>query len=444
MKNRIPGLLAIALCCALGASPATVAQDWIYSAKKGDTLWDLCIKYSNKKGCWIDLGTYNAITNDRGIRPGSDIRFPKAWLSTLPEVGRVLAVQGDVEYDEKSSGDFVPLVSGQTLALGSKIVSGQGSVTITLENDAGTVLLRENSELELRSLGDLPSGGVAAELELLRGEADAEVTPDKGSRFQIKTPSAIAAVRGTKYRVRALQDSTRSEVLLGSVAVKSDGAILVPAGFGVLAQAGKPIGKAQQLLSAPVFSQTRVDSTVPVAISWQNNPEAVSWQLDIMSENGQDLVSFFRPASSNFVINDLAEGCYRAVVRGVDQKGFNGLDGGIPLCVVPALAAPQNASVASGEDKTEYRIQWDEVAGANAYRVEVASDASFQTVLTTETVSANTVSVTPAGESNFAVRVVALDSHGNSSLPGDIVEHRRKSYLVPALSVLAALAVILL
>lgn len=444
MTTRVPALLAIGMYCALAVSQPAAAQDWIYSAKKGDTLWDLCIKYSNKKGCWIDLGKYNAITNDRMIQPGTDIRIPKAWLSSLPEVGRVLTVRGNVEYDEKSSGDLIPLVSGQALALGSRIISGQGSATIALENDAGTVLLRENSELELMSLGRSPDGGVAVELELLHGEADADVKSDSGSRFQIKTPSAIAAVRGTKYRVRTAQGSTRSEVLSGSVSVKSEGAVLLPAGFGVLAQTGKPIGKAHQLLPAPVFNQKRIDSTLPVAIEWQGSPEAISWQLDIVTENGKELVSFFRPLDPRIVINELPEGCYRAVARGIDQQSFNGLEGGIPLCVVATLDAPLNTSIESGEDKNEYRILWDALETTERYRVEVATDPTFNTVLVSETVSGTTLSVTPPGNSGFAVRVTAMDSHGNSGVPGDIVEHRRKNHLVSALAVAAALAIILL
>ena len=202
------GLMAWALVL-----PSRVlAQDWIIRFHAGDTLWDLCIKYSNKRGCWIELGKYNNISDERTIQPGEEIRFPRAWLTSMPEVGQVESVSGDVRYEEKSRGAGVPLVVGQSLLLGSRIVSGDGRAQISLGNNSA-LLIRPDSELDLDSFSTGQGPGQVAELSLASGEVEVAVKPDSDSRFQIKTPAAIAAVRGTRYRVSSLSEATRSEVL---------------------------------------------------------------------------------------------------------------------------------------------------------------------------------------------------------------------------------------
>ena len=58
-------------------SPA-LAQDWLYKARPGDTIWDLCLEYTARSGCWKELARYNNIADDRAIPPGEEIRIPIA------------------------------------------------------------------------------------------------------------------------------------------------------------------------------------------------------------------------------------------------------------------------------------------------------------------------------------------------------------------------------
>ena len=64
--GKLPKALAFTALISV-AVPNAQADDWIVFAQEGDTLWDLCLKYTNKRGCWIELGKYNAISNDRAI-----------------------------------------------------------------------------------------------------------------------------------------------------------------------------------------------------------------------------------------------------------------------------------------------------------------------------------------------------------------------------------------
>lgn len=431
------------------ALPApALAQDWIVRFRPGDTLWDLCIKYSNKRGCWIELGKYNNVSDDRTIRPGEEIRFPKAWLTDMPVVGQVESVSGDVLYEEKSRGAGIPLVAGQSLLLGSRIVTGQGTAQITLGYNSA-LLLRPDSELNLDSFSTGRGAGQAAELSLDAGDVEVEVKPDSESRFQIKTPAAIAAVRGTRYRVSSLSGgsaSTRSEVLAGAVEVSGVGATLVPAGFGLLARQGQAPGKPRKLLPPPVFQSKRLDVPLPAVVQWQAHPAAVSWQLDLrLGEEGGELAATYALTEPEIALTGLSEACYRLVLRGVDAAGFNGLESQLPVCVVASLPAPTDISIDRFEDTpARYQVAWSAVAGASQYRLEVATDEGFGTVISSQEVTQLRAEITPGDVDRFSVRVSAIDEYANMGVPSRTEDHVRPNYIYPVALTAVFLFIILL
>lgn len=335
--RRHLAVFALSALCGLGAAGPATAQDWVYRVQPGDTLWGLCLEYTSKQGCWIELARYNAIDRDRRMAPGTEIRIPVDWLLQVPVAGRVLNVNGDVSYRPRRDDPATPLMAGQHVALGSVLVSGDGSARITL-GTYGELLLRPHSVLEISSVGAAETGGQSSQVHLEQGEVEAQVAPQSRSRFEVRTPSAIAAVRGTRYRVASLpqEDSTRGEVLEGVVAVQAASSVDVPAGFGVKATAGAPVGAPRKLLAAPRFEQRRIDAPLPVSVRWAGDPQAVAWQLDVYAagEHGTLLYSE-RPTDPVLVLESLDEGCYRVVARAIDSEGFNGLEQELPVCVQP-------------------------------------------------------------------------------------------------------------
>lgn len=327
--------LVLALVAALTAAPQALAQDWVYTFAKGDTLWTLCLKYSNKPGCWLELGKYNGIEGPRHIAAGTPIRIPVAWLATVPEVATVAAMQGDVRYDADSSGNFVAAVRGQALLLGSTIVTGAGSATLRRDDDS-EVLLRSGTVLRLDSTSVGITSGATTELTVEKGEIEVQVPPGKASRFEVRTPSAIAAVRGTQYRLAALGEATRGEVLRGSVDIAAASSTRVEAGFGVLAKKGEPVSEPRKLLAAPAFLAPVAKGPLPLQLRWSNNPEAVLWRVDIYQQGRAGALLETRETSAEHItFANLDEACYRFVVRGVDAQGFNGLQEQVQACVEP-------------------------------------------------------------------------------------------------------------
>lgn len=311
------------------------AHDWIYIASDGDTLWDICLEYTAKRGCAKALADHNNRSDySESLPVGTEIRVPYDWLLELPIVGSVISVQGEVSYQDYFGSKPMPLSAGQDLVLGSVLRSHSGSARISL-GDYSELLLRPNSILELSSLSSGDKPGQVGELVLDRGDVEVQVRPESRSRFEIYTPSAIAAVRGTQYRLASdvSGTSTRGEVLKGRIAMQTVSTTEVPAGFGLLARQGAEVGELHRLLPAPVFPAVDPNNlSLPVAVGWTGDSQANHWLVDIVSAEG-DLLVHERTNDTQITFDALPGGCHRMVVRGVDAEGFRGLDGETPLCV---------------------------------------------------------------------------------------------------------------
>lgn len=336
--------LSFFLVLALVSTRPVYAQDWVYEAQPGDTLWDLCLEYTAKRGCWQELGKYNRIANDRRIQPGTEIRIPVAWLLSLPVVGEVIGVEGEARYQEQDGSNPIPLIVGEQLVLGSIITTLEGSATISL-GDYSEIFIRPQSVLELSNISVGNSKAKVTRLQLDKGNVEIRVTPGSRSRFEVHTPSAIAAVRGTRYRVATVQrEATRSEVLTGLVAMRAETEKDVPAGFGLLAAKGEALGEPRKLLDPPRFESHDVTGAAPIVLKWERDPLAVQWLLDLYADSGAFLYST-RTTTPTTSYESLALGCYNVIARAIDADGFNGLESEVVLCVEPEeVQAPEPQS----------------------------------------------------------------------------------------------------
>ncbi len=344
-RQMLWALLASTL---LLAGPAR-ADDWIYYAEDGDTLWDLCLEYTNKRGCWIELGRINNISNGRRMPIGREIRIPRGWLVNPPRVGTVLSVEGATLVQR--SGGSTTLGAGDPLLLGDRLVSEGGAARLQL-GSRGEVLLRPYTTLELNNLSTQPQFQSDMELSLERGAVEVDVRPAEDSRFRIQTPAAIAAVRGTRYRLVVSEEdgvpSTRGEVLSGAVEVAAVDTVVLEAGYGITAKKGQKLAQARKLLPGPRFVGLPASAFGPVTLNWAADPGAAAWNLDVLRDNsGRDLFTSRRLVEPTATL-ELPVGCYQLVLRAIDADGFNGLESRAPLCVTeppppePPAPEPEN------------------------------------------------------------------------------------------------------
>jgi len=404
----------IAAVVAALSCPSAVAQDWLYQTREGDNLWDLCIRHTNKQGCWQELGDYNKISNDRAIPIGTTLRIPVAWLINVPSIGRATSVNGDVMYDQRNSGDLVPLTTGQEVHLGSRLVSSGGSAAVVLGNHS-QILVRPGASLLLKSLTGPGVVPAEAEIELNTGEIDAKVIPGRESRFEVTTPAAIAAVRGTGFRLGVSDTATslRGEVLEGEVAIRSQSEQSVPAGFGVIAEAGKPVPKPVELLPPPRYAQLAANLPRSGELAWEPHAEASSWIVDIFTGSGSKQLLSTHPVAEPMIALSLQPaGCYRFSVRAVDSQSLQGLNSETTACTHDPLPAPSGVSAESvGDD--QWQVTWNLVEEADSYVVTAVDTTSSEAVLTLTTTDTSLSFEAPEHQS-LAISVAAMGDAGIS------------------------------
>lgn len=147
--------------------------------------------------------------------PNGQVAAPEpAPLAVIHETAGTVSVQ--------KAGDPAPLPAEEDMDLGpgDRITTGtSGRITLSLR-DAHFVKLGGLATLTVREIrSDQVAGEIWARLALARGKLMAVVSglasPD--SRFEVETPSAVAAVKGTSFQVSAGTKSTTISVLEGVV-----------------------------------------------------------------------------------------------------------------------------------------------------------------------------------------------------------------------------------
>jgi len=398
-------LLFILLLFSL-AKPANAA-DWLYTIRPGDTLWSLCQQYTKEPNCWNKLGPLNNIDQNRKIPPGTRIRVPAGWLKVPAASAIITFTQGDVTYQHVGENK-APAAKGVKLPAGSILTTGKGSVTLVFA-DGSSMILEPNSHLELDALSSFESNGmVDSSVRLNRGTLKTRVIKrEPRSQFRTITPSAVAAVRGTEYRVNLVSEkgseeggeqsdnkSTLIEVYQGLVDVGAENTThSVPAGFGIVTKQGQAPQAPTRLLDKPLFlpfdenqnlTMTQVD---PITIQWQPIDTASGYQLNILTDQKKDaqpeaLIQTYRTKEHQVNLNTLAQGCYQLSLRAADPLGLHGLASRKRLCLTEVLAIPIFDGASSNDNsKPDKRISWSEISGAQGYRIEISEHPNFSALI---------------------------------------------------------------
>lgn len=137
-----------------------------------------------------------------------------------PESGTVTVADGDVKSVPEGGGEGTEVKGGDKVAVGTTIVTGAASRAVIVITPRSAIRVGENSEVLIaevdeestpqKVLVDVKDGGLAA---LLKPNAAGEMD------FRIKTPTGIAAARGTFYAVVVEDGKGYAQVKEGRVEI---------------------------------------------------------------------------------------------------------------------------------------------------------------------------------------------------------------------------------
>ena len=195
-----------------------------YVTHEGDTLYEIAGRYLRDSGDWAMLSRLNHVPAPRRMPAGIALRLPADKLKQDPESARVIATSGPAEHAFGKNPFTCRSRRARRSARATAFAPGHnGFVTLELP-DGSHVTVAQDGVLDIGTLRrTVLTGAGDRVLELQHGEVESQVThaTKKDDRFQIRSPSVVAGVRGTRFKVAYGGDAqtTAVEVLDGAVGV---------------------------------------------------------------------------------------------------------------------------------------------------------------------------------------------------------------------------------
>ena len=307
-----------------------------YAVKPGDTLPKLAAAHFVDPQGWQQAQTFNALSADATLVPGSILKLRQSWLKASPIRAEIVAWRGEVA--AVSGAVRTPVSVGLKLGEGDRLETGaNGFVTIRLP-DASLVTLPSNSRIRMERLRAVSlTQSIDRRFVLEAGRSESMVTPmtNAASKFMITTPVSVAAVRGTKFRVSYTPSEmkAREEVLEGKVEVgprgepsgKAGEVLLLP-GFGAVA-GPQGVSRAIALLPAPALeAPARVQTGEAVRFQLQTVPGAKSYVVELATD--ADFVDRFvelETSGTDIRFAAVPNGSLHVRIAARDANGLTGL-----------------------------------------------------------------------------------------------------------------------
>lgn len=355
-----------------------------YRAQLGDTLSVIAEQLTASRSNWAQLAKLNHIGNDRAIPVGTAIIIPVVLLPDDPSTAQVAAMSGNIDA-VAADGRPIAISIGATLSEGAVINTGSNSFLSLSLPDQSHIALPSNSQVKLSKLRTARyTNSPRTEITLLKGRVESKVSPlDKNKgRFEVHSPLAVAGVRGTDFRVDLVDDKVMTEVLSGGVAVAKNNqpaALTLHPGQGNVTNA-KGVGKAVALLPAPQLSgHPQLQERPAVRFTVEPMAGVHAYRAQIATDaDMRNIVSEAVSDNTEIKINGLEDGDYFVRTTALGQTGLQG----IPYITAFTLKARPEPPI-SIEPKNKSRSEdvlfsWAEVGNAQAYHLQVASDAAFK------------------------------------------------------------------
>jgi hypothetical protein len=349
-----------------------------YTTREGDSLYDIASRYMNGPADWAALSRLNHVPAPRRMPAGIVLRLPADRLKQDWETAQVVATSGPAER-AFGKNPYAPLTPDTTLVEGDRIRTGpNGFVTLELP-DGSFVTVAQEGELDIGRLRRTRLTGAGDRVfDLRHGEVESQVThaTKRDDRFQIRSPSVVAGVRGTRFKVTYSGDAQTTLVAVFDGAVGVDPAgrngwhaapapgaalqaseELVKARFGNVTRSGGAPGGPVELLPPPALTQpARVQDGKTVAFDLVPAEQAVGYRVQIARDADQlDLIRDLHVSAPHADFGDLPDGTY--FVR-IAATAANGLDGLPQVYAFERRQVGLDVSAAPRANSHDYEFRW--------------------------------------------------------------------------------------
>jgi hypothetical protein len=125
--------------------------------------------------------------------------FPRGAANSIANAATLTVLHGDVDA-QKAGGEFAPALDGDLLTTGDTVRANASGNAVVTFFEGSTLTVEAGSQVTVVSLGKTGAGAIQVSIEQTLGRTWASVQKlGSDSKFEIKTPTATATVRGTAF-----------------------------------------------------------------------------------------------------------------------------------------------------------------------------------------------------------------------------------------------------
>lgn len=366
------------------ASGAGVTPTWHYTMAEGDSVDAVAGKLLARNRSAAQLLRFNGLSSASELEAGDQLNIPLSWLDRQQQPASVVSLTGNVYHISGTTGRKQALRRDTGINVGDEILSEAGSATVRLA-DGSELRLSPHSRLMFNRLTHYGSVGlVDTSLRLRKGEVHSRVEPitTKGGHFEIRTPNAVASVKGTVFSMQTRTTGSDIQVTDGAVDFGPPGKTRrIPAGFAAsVSTAGSRDLSIRQLPPAPTLDPIpEVLNQLPAELTWQSDWPS-RYRLDIFNQETGSWIQSREVSGNRYDISKLDNGRYEIQLAAMDSSGLTGMPDTREVTVdlqarEPSLIAPANGDKLD-DDMPEFR--WDLNGTNEVARVEVAQTPAFE------------------------------------------------------------------
>ena len=298
-----------------------------YTVRKGDTLVNLGDKYLTRAETYKIVQKQNRIANPHVIPVGKVLNIPRSLLKYKPAKAKLVAVRGRVLAGK------VQVSVGQTLTEGIAITTAESSFATLLLDDGSRVSLPSNTEIHIRRLRSYVLGdSLDYEFDVAKGGMQSAVIKHKSGddRYQVRTPKAVSAVRGTDFQSRydAATDKDFAEVVEGALAVEAGSAMptALPAGNGLALIPGGGVVREALLPPPSLIEPGKLQSDPTVRFAAGANDDVGGYRIALAADAGfVDQVADRVVGNEPATFDNIGNGNYFVRARAISRNGIEGV-----------------------------------------------------------------------------------------------------------------------
>jgi hypothetical protein len=324
-------ILSLTAYMLLSAIPALAGQDddapVRYVVRKGDTLIQLGETYLIRADHYKIVQRQNRIADPLAMPVGKVLIIGRNLLKYRPAKARLVAVRGQVLAGQAQ------VSVGQSLDEGTQISTAASSFASLQLDDGSRISLPSNTQIRIRRLRSYVLGGsLDYDFDVIKGGIGSTVVKHKSGddRYQVRTPKAVSAVRGTDFQSRYDVDAGTdfAEVVDGTLAVGAGTAAPSPlaAGNGLAVVPGGQIIREALLPEPSLIEPGRIQADPLVAFVADRLAGAKGYRLTLAADAGFiDQIADVAAAGEQLSFANIPNGNYFVRARAISANGIEGI-----------------------------------------------------------------------------------------------------------------------